>query len=353
MTYLAVRVLESMPAFDPSCIDVEDFLECLEIRNIDRATEKEFCFSCPYPAHVKGDESPSAYMNVATTAFFCHSCHAKGNAISFTTDVLGISPITAIRFLKQRYAPGGLDPDARCMVEEIRKILYKKKPEKRQNKILDESVLDAYYMDWATIARFKAPHATYMLDRGFSIQTLTEWQFGYSAEYERITLPIREEHGLLVGIKARAMDSRRPKYLNLRDDTNNVEPYLKNEVVFALDRARAWDDYDGILIVVEGEFNAIAMHSLGYENTVAINGSYFGNRQIRLIKEYAERVILFFDSDRAGFDATRALAEALLPFVFVDVCPDHFGDPVEMHPYSVKRCLAEARGFIEVQLAIA
>lgn len=343
-----------MPAFDPSCIEVEDFLECLEIRNIDRATEKEFCFSCPYPAHVKGDESPSAYMNIETTAFFCHSCHARGNAISFTADVLGVAPIAAVRMLKQRYAPGGIDPDSRSMVEEIRKILYRKQPEKRVNKILDESVLDAYRIDWGTEARRGATYAMYMfVNRGFRLRELKNWQFGYSLEFERITLPIRDERGRLVGIKARAWDDRRPKYLNLRDDANGVEPYLKNDVVFALDRALASPEHDGVLIIVEGEYNAIAMHSLGYSNVVAINGSYFGEKQIQLIKQHAERVVLFFDSDQAGFDATRALAEALLPFLFVDVCPDHFGDPAEMHPYSVKRCLAEARGFMELQLARA
>lgn len=338
-----------MPRFDPTCIDVPDYLDCLEIRNVERATEKEVKFSCPYPAHVKGDESPSAYMNLHNTAFFCHSCKAKGDAISLASDVLGVSPIAAIRMLKQRYSKGGLDPDARCMVEEIRKILHRPPPEKRENLILDESVLDEYRVDWFERSSMGCEYAHYMLERGFNLSELKEWEFGYSKNFDRITLPIRDEQGRLVGIKARAWkDDIKPKYLNLRDRGNDVEPYLKNDVVFALDRVPASED---TLIVLEGEYNAIAMHSLGHSNTVAINGSYFGERQIRLLKQRAEKVILFFDSDSAGYEAMRAVAEVLLPFVFVDVVPDHFGDPADMHPYSVRRCLSEARGYMEVMVA--
>jgi len=91
-----------MPAFDPSNIDVEDFLDCLDIRNVSRATAAEFRFSCPFPGHDNGDENASSYMNEETTAFFCHGCKASGNAVHFTQRVLGISPLEAIRMLKER-----------------------------------------------------------------------------------------------------------------------------------------------------------------------------------------------------------------------------------------------------------
>jgi DNA primase len=330
--------------FDPACIEVEDYLDCLDIRNVRRATEKEWQFSCPLPAHVKADENPSAYMNDETTAFFCHSCHAKGNAVSLAAQILGVSPLESTRMLKQRYSPAGIDPDSRSMVEEIRLILEKKPVIKRENVILDESVLDRYRVDWKAHAH--TPWAKYMWERGFSVGVLEEWEFGFSSKHNRITLPIRDENGNLVGIKARAMNNRKPKYLNLRDE--NIEPYLKNEIVFALYRVPADRDH---LIIVEGEYNAIAMHYHGYINTVAINGSYFGDRQMRLIKERAERVTLFFDSDQAGRDATEAVAEALSPYMTIFIAPDHDGDPAQMHPYTIHRCVAEAASLRQLRLA--
>lgn len=338
-----------MSRFEPNCIDVRDYLECLQIRNVEQATEHELKFSCPYPAHLKGDESPSAYMNLETTAFFCHSCHAKGDAISFATDVLGVSPIDAIRMLKQRYSRGGIDPDSRNMVEEIRKILYKKPEKKRENRILPESALERYEFDWGTEGQRGHPAAIYMYERGFTYGTLIEWQFGFSEHHRRITLPIRDELGYLVGIKARALDNRKPKYLNLRDEVNDIEPYLKNEIVFGLYRTHNYDH----LIVVEGELNAIAMRQSGFPNTVALNGSYFGARQIQLIKRYTESVTLFFDSDRSGYDATHDVAKELLPFMPVRIVPDHVGDPADMHRYSIQRCLTESEPYQVVVLAKA
>jgi DNA primase len=331
-----------MPAFDPSDIDVADFLDCLDIRNVRRATEKEFCFSCPYPAHTKGDESPSAYMNANSTAFLCHSCHARGNAVSFTSDILGVSPLEATRMLKQRYSPGGIDPSARDMVVEIRKVIAsRKRIEPRRNRILSPDVLSKYAVDWhgayeLFLQGTGSEHLNYMFSRGFHPDTLTDWGFGFSIAKNRITLPIHDEDGRLVGIKARAWNERRPKYLNLKDEENDVDAFLKNDVVFALHRARYTSTH---LIVVEGEFNAIAMHAFSHTNTVAINGSYYGARQIHLLKLFADEATLFFDSDTAGRDATEQLANDLRPFMPVYICPDHWGDPAEMHRNSIAACL--------------
>lgn len=342
-----------MPAFEVSCIDVLDFLECLEIRNIQRATEREFRFSCPYPAHSTGDADPSCYMNVETTAYMCHSCHAKGNAVQFASDILGLSPIETTRMLKQRYSPHGIDPDSRNRVEELRRAREKsKKTLKRTNRVFDESVLNAYAVDWPT--KFSewnegaaADWVNYLFsERKFEPEDLMDWQFGYSSSLRRITLPVRDEGGRIVGIKARSyLKWHKPKYLNLRDDENDVEPYLKNDVVFGLDRARK---FGTDLIVVEGEYNVVAMHGHGYTNTVAINGSYFGERQVRLLKQFATSITLFFDSDTAGNDAAEALSEALRLFLPIYVCPEHHGDPAEMHRNSIEACI-EARESLTVR----
>lgn len=333
--------------FDPSCIEVEDYLDCLDFRNVQKATEKEIRFSCPMPAHDTGDENPSAYMNIETTAWFCHSCHAKGNAITLAAKVLGVSPLEATRMLRQRYSPGGIDPSSRSMVEEIQKMREgRQHQEKRQNRVLPESCLERYSISWHRAYVNELAAALYLVDRGFTIETLIDWQFGWSRNHNRVTLPIRDEIGQLVGIKARALDDRKPKYLNLRDEENDIEPYLKNNVVFGLYRAVGQH-----LIVVEGEYNAVMMRQLGYRNVVAINGSYFGERQVKLLIRHAERVTLFFDSDTAGRDATEAVCEALRPFMPVFVVPDHDGDPCDMHSYSVARCVREARSARELLLA--
>jgi DNA primase len=193
---------------------------------------------------------------------------------------------------------------------------------------------------------------SYLFERGFTLPSAKAWQFGWSERHQRITLPVRDEFGRLVGIKARAIDDRKPKYLNLRDEANDIEPYLKNEIVFGLHKARGSE-----LIIVEGELNVISMHERGYWNTVGLNGSYFGERQIHLIRERADSAILFFDSlkdngdpDQAGQDATEAVGEALRAYMPVKVVPDHYGDPASMHGSTIARCLREARSLTQIRL---
>lgn len=338
--------------FDPACIDVDDFMECLDVQNVQQATTEEIRFSCPFPAHAMGDETPSAYMNVETTAFFCHACHAKGNAIHFTCKLLGISPIEAIRLLKARYSPHGIDPDARNMREEVLKILDKTEEEVPKLTKLDEGFLQPFLVNWAAVeqaylANQCPPEFCYMLERGFSIDTLNSWQFGYDERSDRILLPVRDEDGDLVGFKARAWDDRKPKYLNLGGDRYGFKPFLKNSVVFGLDRAKHFGKH---LIVVEGELNVVAMCEKGYPNTVALNGSYFSERQMQLLRRYAESVTLFFDSDPAGYDATEAVKESLKNFMSVYIVPDHDGDPADMDHEEIRACVEQSISHIRLQL---
>lgn len=160
--------------FDPSCIDVPDYLECLDIGQITKATDKEYRFSCPLPIHATGDRQPSAYMNAETGVFFCHSCKARGNAVTLAADVLDVSLLEVTRMLRQRYSKAGIDIDSRSVTEEVMRILKAVDPPKKKNKIYDEDVLDHYHVPWGEDRSW----SKYMFDRGFSLQTLLEWEFG-------------------------------------------------------------------------------------------------------------------------------------------------------------------------------
>lgn len=343
-----------MSAFDPSNVDVLDMLEVLDIDNVTQATEYEVRYSCPFSAHDSGDETPSAYMNLETSLFFCHSCHAKGSAIHFTAGVLDVSLLEAVMMLKQKYSPFGINPDARNMVEEVRKYQEQKVAEPKENQILDEALIHDFDIDWheahyAYLINGGHPATDYMFDRGFTADTLTHWQFGWDVDSNRITLPVRNEDGLLVGFKARAIDNRKPKYLNLGGERYGFPSFLKNLVVFGLDRAR---NESTDLILVEGEFNVVKLWQHGIKNAVAINGSYFGPRQIRMLRDCAERVTLFFDTDEAGYDATQAVSQELTPFMPVHIVPDHDGDPADMSFEEITACLDQSISSIQYQTVL-
>ena len=346
-----------MPAFDPANIEVGDYLECLEIRNISKATDLEYRFSCPFPGHENGDENASAYMNAETTTFFCHGCKMRGNAIHFAAQLLDISPLEAIRLLKERYQPGYLNPDAVSMVEEVRKLREARGVRPPSQPILPEETLYRFGVEWE---RAKAAHrrqegfapCDYMFERGFAWQALAFWGLGYDEISGRITIPVRDEAGNLIGFKGRAWwDSAPPKYLILGDKPNRPARYgwpcyFPSRVVFGAHRIRP----DSDLVVCEGELNVIAMWQKTTRFAVAINGSHFTEHHARIIRRVARSVTLFLDSDEAGTEATANMTRLLDPFMPVKIVPPHEGDPADMTSDQIELLLGEARSALALAL---
>lgn len=365
-------------AFDLAKIDVEHCLETLELRHVRRASTDEYVFSCPYPAHDDGDNNPSAYMNTGeeqpwkATQWFCHACKQRGDARTLVAYLLDISPIQASRMLREAYDPAAYDPDKVSMVARLREIRTRRRlraqAETYVEQILDPAVMDDWLVDWdaahrAWEAGMGWPPTDYLFERGFGPDVLDRWDIGVDVDAQRITIPVRNADGALIGFKGRAWDpQRQPKYLILGDRPNRpgrygFAPYEQSRVVFGLDRTRGHDT----LIIVEGELNVLAMQQAGFSNAVAINGSYFSQDKARLIISHCERAIIFLDSDQAGHecvwgsrraDRTRrpGIVEMLSPHISVFLTPDHDGDPADMHPSQMQRCVEQAVSASRVKL---
>lgn len=338
-----------MNRFDPSCVDVEHFLESLDIRNV-RIGPVEATYSCPFPNHSNGDDTPSAQMHLESTQFRCYGCKERGNAISFAAGVLGISPLAAIRMLRSAYDPNALDPDSFSTIAAVERALYhQERPETPQPQ-LDEALLDRFGVDWHAVyaALVKQadvpPVLAYMCERGFTPDTLEAWEFGYDRISGRVTFAVRDEHGTLVGFKARSTDGSEPKYLVLGDKPDwrpryGFPLYFPSRICFGAHRVRP----GGTVVVCEGELNAIAINERTGQNSVAINGSYFSGQHARIIRNYAERVILFLDHDKAGKNATWGWTDQKKNFHpgIVQQLRDHV--PVLLTPHS-DRDAAELSG---------
>lgn len=330
---------------DLSKVDVEDFLEVMEVENVKKATEEEFNFSCPFSGHQHGDQSPSAYMNVETTAWMCHGCKRAGNAITFLSEKENISFQLATRYLRQEYGGASPDPDSHSVTAELER--YKEKKQRREgteeSPILDEGKLKPYSCDWDALwHRWQngveiPPQYLYMLkERGFHPETLDRWQIGYDPQWDRITIPVRDQSGYLRGFKGRAWNDRKPKYLVLGGDKFDYPRHQKSHFVFGLYQALDWNFAAGSeslnlpeAIICEGELNAMALWEMGFENAVAVAGSELSDTQARLLRDYCDSAIIFFDSDEGGWSGTSIVIDALKDFMPLQVVPDHEHDPAE------------------------
>jgi DNA primase len=327
-------------------------LEELGVGKIYESSLDELLFSCPFDGHSHGDERPSAYMNngvksaAKNTVWKCHGCGRAGNAISFVSEFQGISRQRATRELRERFAPGWHKPRGGSMRAEfeLRKQTVKEIEAERYPEIpiLPWEAYERYDVDWPSFEDVEGADAQYMYGRGFTSADLTEWRIGYDHSSDRITIPVTTPDGQLVGVKGRAWSKQaRMKYIILGDTPKTIRrkgvvyefaPYLKSQVVFGIDkwgeqRTYVWD---------EGEINVMSWWKMGVP-AFATGSAHMSDAQVRIIREYADEVVMFIDPDTAGETGIwgyidkddeyhPGAVEKLAPFVRVRIAASHTQD---------------------------
>lgn len=288
---------------DLSHVDVEDLLQRLDVSNA-RLTSSgtEVNFSCFGPEHSHGDESPSAYINVETTAWFCHGCKRRGNALNLIIEIHNVTRPTAERSLRDWYGIEFNEPVGGSMMAETEARFRPVEPPPELIKPPASWLLGAR-IDWYSAYDHDDPegYEGYMINRGFRPEALEDWDIGYDYASDRISIPVFDVDGTLVGIKGRDWTGeRQPKYLILGDRPGRVSygfsPYEASQVLFGLHRNRDCKS----VVLCEGELNAIALAQLGIPRPIATGMSYFGDRHAQLLCREAEELVVFYDYGEAG-----------------------------------------------------
>lgn len=296
-------------------VDVEDFLGSMQITKWRRATADEIIYSCPFPGHSHSDETPSAYINTGekdpgkTTQWKCHGCGRQGTGVAFYAFVENVSKQEARRVLKAQYAPNFRAPKGGSIVAELDQRFAE--PTRLRERAENNPVIPyaeyerRFAVDWYESEQIDSPECRYLFERGFSADTLTDWDIGYDARSSRLTIPIHDHLGRIVGIKARAWrEGVKPKYKILGDKgqrkTYGWPVYWKSRVVFGLHRCFR----DEPLVLVEGELDVIALHQMGIA-AIATGSAHLSEIQQRLIRDHTDEVIVWFDEgNSAGEQAT-------------------------------------------------
>lgn len=129
---------------------------------------------------------------------------------------------------------------------------------------------------------------------GISYQTQKLFEIGYDDESNRITIPIRDELGTLVGIKGRLLkkelDEDELKYLYL-------EPCGRSKILFGLDKTYQYIKRENKCYVTEAEKAPMQLWDMGYCNSIATGGKKVSNTQIEKLTRLCVDLIFLFDKD--------------------------------------------------------
>jgi DNA primase len=279
---------------------------------------------CPFHA----EKTPSFVVNPARQSFHCFGCGEGGDVFSFMMKYYNLTFPETLKQLAQRYQV--TLPERHFSAED------QEKAEKRQMLFDVNERAARMYHEYLLQHTGGAQARDYLQKREIAGDVITAFQLGYApvgwdflsnkvarssiplAEAEeagllvrkergrfydrfrdRILCPIFELTGRIVGFGGRILGEGEPKYLN----TPETLIFDKSRILFGLFQHRDAIRKSRQAVVVEGNFDLLALASYGVDNVVAPLGTALTQNQIRLLKGYADEVILLFDGDEAGVKA--------------------------------------------------
>lgn len=294
-------------------------------------TGQNFKGLCPFHS----EKSPSFTVSPARQIFHCFGCGAGGNVFTFVMKLEGTSFPDTVRELGRRagitlpvLATGTTSSDSGQ--QERLEALHQSATTWFQLNLWDteqgrsaRAYLDKRGLERPTIEGFglglSLPHWDGLLrallqaghglaDIASSGLVVTKETSGRRANdagnyYDRfrgrLMFPITDLRKRIIGFGGRVMGDGEPKYLN----SPETPLFSKGRTLYALDRARDSASREGRLVIVEGYFDAIALHQAGITNVAATLGTALTPDHLTMIRRFAKKVVLLFDPDAAGVRA--------------------------------------------------
>ena len=279
---------------------------------------------CPF----HGEKTPSFSVSPDKGIYYCFGCHKGGSVINFEMEIEGLSYPDAVRALAKR---AGLE------VPEDEQYQSRYRQQERLWAMHKEAARFFHSRLYAPIGANALQYAT---GRGMPKSILTKFGIGYAPDSwtdlvdylrsknytdqelrdsglvtvsqkngnlfdrfrDRLMFPIIDVRGNVIGFGGRIMnssDKSAAKYLN----SPETLIFNKRKNLFALNLAKK--SKLGYLILVEGYMDAIALHQYGFDCAVASLGTALTEDGANLLSRYTEQVVLIYDGDEAGQNATQ------------------------------------------------
>lgn len=284
---------------------------------------------CPFHA----EKTPSFNVYPQSSSFYCFGCGAGGDIITFVEKMENLDYIESVKFLAQK---AGLSmPENSKKDEQLSSIktrifetnraaarffhenLYSSKGRDALNYLykrgLSDKTIKHFGLGYAPASRYDL--IGHLKEKGFRYEEMVNANLAYARNqtsvsarfFDRVMFPIIDLRGNVIAFGGRIMSDQKPKYLN----TSDTLAFKKSLNLFALNFAK--NESDGLLILVEGYMDVIALHQAGFRNTIATLGTALTSEQAKIISRYAKEAVICYDSDEAGQKAASRAIDLLRP----------------------------------------
>jgi DNA primase len=307
-------------------IDIVDFIsEYVSLKK----RGKNYVGLCPFHS----ERTPSFTVSREKQLFHCFGCHAGGDLIKF---IMMYENITYKEAIKKLSTKAGLNitlDDVEQMSEEEKEktdikninfdaaMLYskylkstdgKKAREFLSRRNIKDSTIDLFNIGYAPDSYDEIFNE---LSKKYSKELLLKSQIVMQSSgrimdvfRNRIMFPIKSINGDIIGFGGRTIDNEEPKYLN----SSQTPVFSKGKVIFGLYNALPYIKKEKKAIIVEGYIDTVILHQYRLNNTISPLGTSLTIEQARILSNYADEVIIIFDSDRGGILASIKAADTFI-----------------------------------------
>jgi DNA primase len=318
---------EGLRISDRSIEQVREQANIVEVASEFTALRRQgtrFVGLCPYPDH--SEKTPSFSVHAERNFYHCFGCSKGGDAIKLVMDLKAFSFVDAVSYLAERSGvelefEGGGNLDA-----------ARERNLRRRNIHKALAAAAVYYHKYLLKARSsEAGRARrYLKGRGLELSTIVEFRLGYAPPRGvrgfagaaaklgierkvldaagllsaggrerfagRITFPISDRRGRIVGFGARSLGDDHPKYLN----SPETEIFNKRDLLYGFPQVSEAMRNERAAIIVEGYTDVLMLYQSGIRNAVATLGTATTPSHLRTLSGYADKIYMLFDPDTAG-----------------------------------------------------
>ena len=293
-----------------------------------------FVALCPFHK----EKSPSFHVNPQRQIFHCFGCHKGGDVFTFVKEYESIGFPEAVRRLAERAripleAQETVGGEQTRFLKETMLQIHEQITQRWQAALLNQAdgeIARAYLhqrgVEKQAVDLFRIGYAPNLWDdtvnwaksKGHELSLVEQSGLIVSKEggqyYDRfrgrLMFPICDEQGRVVGFSGRILsgDEKTAKYVN----SPETPLFTKGRIIFGLDKSKRALLESRRAIICEGQLDMIACFMAGVKNVVAPQGTALTADQCRILKRYADEVVLCFDSDNAGQNAAVRSLDPLL-----------------------------------------
>ena len=302
---------------------------------------KNYMGLCPYHE----ERSPSFSVAEDKQIFHCFGCGKGGTVFNFLQEIEGISfPESVKRVADLEHLSVDFD------WSEPREVADTPENQQRRSLLQLHSKAAELYHHILVNTKIGEPALNYLLERGLTQELIETFQIGFAPQkrdflsqvfkneqldetlfepsglfvqrdngtfldrfYQRIMFPINDPQGNVIAFSGRLLKTadfpgdEMPKYLNSPETTL----FNKRETLFNFDKARKEIRKENTVLLFEGFMDVIAAWQSGVKSGVASMGTSLTNEQIRRLERVAKEVVICYDGDNAGVQATNRAIQLL------------------------------------------